>query len=398
MLRNQIILILTILLIIACGDNSHSNIKPVDRTRTIELGNELVIGLENEADSVSQILGEPVGVVTDKEGNIYIGDKASLTIKVFDKDGNYLKSLGGRGRGPNEFHDISFMGLTQENNILVLDRGNFRYTTITKEGEYVDSYTIKFENQFYLKGIDFVDDKLLGLYLKQGSTQEPGFADLYKRSFFKIMSKDLETKYAEFAPFYELGIEDSFGWVTNALYQGSFAVNHRLKEIYFSPGIYTGDIYVYREESNGDWKLDQTFNGTPTHFKPYVTYNTESEYESNKDYPAVSRTSFSGAAHRGRVYSINTGLFVLPAKKKVIHFYGEWREGDVSMEEGNPLDIFVQIFDRDGNILQQSYLFSLEYDRTPRYPFVNWMDKDENFYLIDYSDSAPVVRRFNLDL
>lgn len=397
MLRNQIILFLNILLLIACSNNN-SDTKPVDRIPTIETLNELIIGLENEADTVAQILGQPVGIVTDKEGNIYIGDKASLTIKVFDKEGNYLKSLGGRGRGPNEFHDISFMGLTNDDNILVLDRGNFRYTTITKEGEYVSDYIIKFENQFYLKDIGYLDDKLIGLYLYQGIVEEPDYSDLTNRNFFRVLSKDLEEKEYEFAPLSDLQLNDIFSWVYTQLYQGSFALDEGLSTIYFSPAIYTGTIYSYKNENDTEWKLTKKVQGTSPHFTPYIPYNSTAEYKENSDYPSTRMMAYSGDWHRGRIYSIDAGIHFLPEKEQIAHFYGEWREGDVSMEDGNLLDLSVQIFDLDGNIVDQSYLFSLPYEMQPYVPIVNWVDREENFYLIDYIDSAPVVRRFALDL
>lgn len=399
MLRDLIIIIISLfLLLFTSCNNRNSNTKAVDRIPEIDFETDLVIGLENEADSVSQILGEPVGVVTDKEGNIYIGDKASLTIKVFDKDGTYLKSLGGRGRGPNEFHDISFIGLTHDKNILVLDRGNFRYTTITKEGKYVSDYVIKFENQFYLEDVHYLDDMLIGLYFYQGSAEEPNYSDLTERNFFRVLSKDLERKEYEFAPLSDLELDDVFGWVYTQLYQGSFALDNKSRTIYFSPPIYTGKIYSYKKENDDLWKLRTQFQGTSPYFTPYIAYTSTAEFEESSDYPNVRKMAYSGDWHMGRIYSISAGIYFLPKKEQIIHFYGEWREGDVSMEDGNMLDLSVQVFDSDGNIIDQSYLFSLPYDRQPFYPIVNWVDEEENFYLIDYVDSAPVVRRFALDL
>ncbi|MFD2531978.1 6-bladed beta-propeller [Gracilimonas halophila] len=397
MLDNNLLLVLLIMLITACGTDQQ-NSKSADRTRTIEISNELVIGLENEADAITQILGQPVGVLTDKEGNIYIGDKASLTIKVFDKDGNYLKSLGGRGRGPSEFHDINFMGTAPGDNILVLDRGNFRYTTITKEGEYVSDYIIKFENQFYFKDADFIDNKIIGLAYSQASAIESDYSDLPKRNFLKILSTDLNEKEYEFAALSDLEIKDVFSWVYSLLYQGSITLNKESEIIYFSPGIYTGIIYSYKKVDDAEWKLNKKIEGTSPYTTPYILYHSSAEYEENSEYPSARMIGYSGDWHRGRIYSIDAGVHFMPETEKIAHFYGEWREGDTRMEDGNLLDLSVQIFDLDGNIVDQSYLFSLPYDMQPYFPIVNWMDEEENFYMIDYEDSAPVVRRFALDL
>ena len=44
-----------------------------------------------------------VSLVIDDAGNIYILDKKAANIKIFNKDGNFLKIIGRRGEGPGEF-------------------------------------------------------------------------------------------------------------------------------------------------------------------------------------------------------------------------------------------------------------------------------------------------------
>ena len=111
LLHRLSIIVSTIILISCSGEDEHYI--DVDRSNvpdTITMKTNLVIGLEDQP--VEHQFGQPIAVRTDVEGNIYVADRASKYIKVFDQDGNYLRSLGGRGRGPGEFQEMEFMEWT----------------------------------------------------------------------------------------------------------------------------------------------------------------------------------------------------------------------------------------------------------------------------------------------
>jgi hypothetical protein len=54
-------------------------------------------------------IGWFAGLGVAASGRIFIGDYTGLNIHVFDPDGSYLKSLGGRGPGPGEYNSIADM-------------------------------------------------------------------------------------------------------------------------------------------------------------------------------------------------------------------------------------------------------------------------------------------------
>lgn len=383
--------------LMACSETDKAS-KTIDRTPTIPIETDLVIGRDDAPDSLEYILGEPVAVRTDEAGNIYIADRASLTVKVFDANGNYLRSMGGRGRGPTEFHDINFMERTPEGHFLFLDRGNLRYTTLTKSGEFVSGNTINLADQFYLKGVEYYDDKLLALYLKTSLIDKENPREHFSREFFHTYSPDLQTRYASFGPFHLTGITETFPWNMISTYNGSFDLTKSPRMLVFSLGIYTGSLYVFREKEEHHWELDTTWTGTSPHAEPYLIYETEEQYNAAADYPGATWLIFSGTMGRGKLNSLDAGIFYLPAREQIVHFYAEWREVNKTLEEGNLLDLSVQVFDLEGNILDQSYLLSMKYGRQYFYNLVNWMDEQENFYLLDYSNGEPAVRRFTLDL
>ncbi|MFQ5570011.1 MAG: 6-bladed beta-propeller [Rhodothermales bacterium] len=45
--------------------------------------------------------GKVESIATDSEGHIYVADGASMSIRVFDKNGRYVRTIGSHGRGPS---------------------------------------------------------------------------------------------------------------------------------------------------------------------------------------------------------------------------------------------------------------------------------------------------------
>ena len=132
---------LVCLILHSCNSEEEQSIADIE---LVESHTDLAIGLPDQ--SLEYQFGEPVAVRTDQEGLIYVADRGSMEVKVFDSDGQYIKSIGGRGRGPGEIHEIELMEMTPEDNIVILDRVNLRFMTIDRDGEQVDMYPYNLEN------------------------------------------------------------------------------------------------------------------------------------------------------------------------------------------------------------------------------------------------------------
>ena len=102
-----------------------------DAVRLVE---DLVIG--NDLSDPGSIIYEPYGVVAAPNGNIFVGDRGSMHIKMFSPEGEYLKTLGQEGQGPGEFARLS--GITIAGDVLLVsDTGNRRFSTWTLGGEFI---------------------------------------------------------------------------------------------------------------------------------------------------------------------------------------------------------------------------------------------------------------------
>ncbi len=77
------------------------------------------------------------GIDVDGEGNIYLIDALSAHIRVFDKDGQYLRTIGRKGQGPGEIQSPYYVQITPQNEVLVYDFMAQRMIFYSLEGEFL---------------------------------------------------------------------------------------------------------------------------------------------------------------------------------------------------------------------------------------------------------------------
>ncbi len=97
---------------------------------------------KQESDSTQYLFSGPKALVTDGRGRVYIADGSSNIIRVFNQKGQYVTSVGRRGRGPGEFLTIEDLAVDSENNLYVLDRILRRVTVFTDNLKERETYNI----------------------------------------------------------------------------------------------------------------------------------------------------------------------------------------------------------------------------------------------------------------
>ncbi|MCP2621179.1 6-bladed beta-propeller, partial [Candidatus Aminicenantes bacterium AC-334-E05] len=120
----------------------------------------------------------------DSKNNLYILDTYEGIITVYDENGNFVRSFGGKGQGPNEFYNATFM-LIKKDKIYVY-QGLYEIKVLTLEGELIKRYQVSLyiENPLRPK---VVGDKF---YLLKGRTD---------RTFTKlelVLSSELNEKFS----------------------------------------------------------------------------------------------------------------------------------------------------------------------------------------------------------
>ena len=85
---------------------------------TYELEEDLSIGNE---DDENYVFYRGVRIEADTDGSIFILDRGNNRIQKYDKEGNYLQTIGRKGQGPGEFERPYAIHLDSEENIYVQD-------------------------------------------------------------------------------------------------------------------------------------------------------------------------------------------------------------------------------------------------------------------------------------
>jgi len=82
----------------------------------------------------TEVFGSIADIESDADGNIYVLDRLSREVRVFDHDGRHVRTFGGIGRGPGEFQDPWILKWTPRGELLVIDVGANRYVIFSTAG------------------------------------------------------------------------------------------------------------------------------------------------------------------------------------------------------------------------------------------------------------------------
>lgn len=106
---------------------------------TFELEEDLLI---DDKEGIDYFFEWPCDLNVDSNGNIYVCDQRQHKVYVFDKLGNYLKTLGGEGQGPGEFNTPTRIVIDSEDRINVLDKR--RLQLFDNKADFIKSINFKF--------------------------------------------------------------------------------------------------------------------------------------------------------------------------------------------------------------------------------------------------------------
>jgi hypothetical protein len=170
---------------------------------------ELSIGEAEDAEEY--MLSSVIDLAVDDAGSIYAADMKENHIKVFDRNGGYLKTIGRSGQGPGEFSRITDIQITPKNELLVYDRMAFKLTFFALDGHYI--------RNIHLKGIQAlrIRENAKGNYLV--STLE--FQGQYGTNTFRSSREVIE--YSSDLTFIRIIIKDKFRKAGVPLHPGMLA-------------------------------------------------------------------------------------------------------------------------------------------------------------------------------
>lgn len=89
------------------------------------------------------LFGQINSLAVDPMGRIWVLDGQAQEIRVFDTDGEYVRTIGRKGGGPGEFAQAVHVGMAHGGNVWVADPQNNRVSVFDTSGTYVEGKEMK---------------------------------------------------------------------------------------------------------------------------------------------------------------------------------------------------------------------------------------------------------------
>ncbi len=114
---------------------------PKIKNPTVQLKEELAIGIE-EGDE-NYLFYMPNDVAVDSKENIYVLEYGNCRLQVYNKNGNYLRTISRKGQGPGEIWAPTGLDIDKHDNIYLVDSIMRRVTILNPDGTYNNNFSIE---------------------------------------------------------------------------------------------------------------------------------------------------------------------------------------------------------------------------------------------------------------
>jgi 6-bladed beta-propeller len=142
--------------------------KPVFLNAEFKFERDLIIG---QASGKPEYLFSQIREFdVDSKGNIYVIDLKENNIRVFDKNGAYIRTVGRSGQGPAEFTEPGNVHVTDAGEIMVTDGGSQCVKVFSSDGTYRRRYLLR---KFYPMKSAYGPGNIY--YFMSFSQEPPGF-------------------------------------------------------------------------------------------------------------------------------------------------------------------------------------------------------------------------------
>ena len=108
----------------------------------VDLPLEKLFSLGGESEDDEQIFGLVQHILLDEDGNSYLLDQQLNEIRVFDAEGDFLRTIGREGEGPGEFRNPQTFFFLPDGRIGVTQMMPARIAVLDREGEGGDDLPV----------------------------------------------------------------------------------------------------------------------------------------------------------------------------------------------------------------------------------------------------------------
>jgi len=147
--------------------------EPLYGELVFDLEEDLSIGRE---DDDNYMFFQIIDIKVDGDGNIYVFERGNMRVQKFDRDGNFLCTIGRQGEGPGEYQRPIELLLADQRAIIGV-KDMMKLILFDKDGNYLDK-DIPFEKYFHDLVIDSSGTLWGYCYDREGDDEVT--ADLFK--------------------------------------------------------------------------------------------------------------------------------------------------------------------------------------------------------------------------
>lgn len=328
-------------------------------------------------------------VKTDSKNNIYIqeykqGNTGNIAmITKYSPEGKYLTAIGKLGEGPGEFQRITDFIFLENDNLYLIDDLSQRttiYNNETKKFEVIG----QINPPVFLPMIYFYSpDKLLVINNNEQRANE---------NLLYIKSLDWKTTFYDFGHpsvfinSTDPNFDDKINYHSNPLNICLAGEN----KIIAAPYFYDGELTILTNE-NGAWKAKRVKGFQPKYDSFEKISRKEFEKISSKKEIHTGGGGSSRFQYDYLQHSCSSSLFTYK-NKYILHFFSVCRHSSY-------VDRRIDVFDIDGKYLGGKVLSTRTAGNTQITSLsVLWKDKDENFYIVEYANRVPILKKVKLDI
>lgn len=136
-----IILAATLALLLAAPLIAQETVTLPRRAKALSGPVTTVYSVGKEEGASHEILSNVQAAVFDRQNNLYVLDAGNFRVLVFDPQGRFVRQIGKQGQGPGEITFPTGLALTADGHVAVSDAGRGGFSLFTREGEYVRHVT-----------------------------------------------------------------------------------------------------------------------------------------------------------------------------------------------------------------------------------------------------------------
>ncbi len=331
-----------------------------------------ILTIGDSSESEHYWFRNPTEIRTDKNGNIYVSDRNSSQIKVFNKDGNFINTYGNKGKGPGEFQEVTSFHVTSEFDLLIFDHVSQKISIKKSRDEHFLDDVLSFDEYVKVHQILETENDELVIFYTSNSSYRKGELNLKIQagSDFRDISIDANKIW---------DLDESFNRAALIFAQVNLWLHRDI--LLISPAYYSGNVFVSDIEEG---IISQNITG----FQPVLpTYKILPEDYINKE--RTNTSMYSGQAGRfiAKIYNSSRGITVID--NEILEFVFMDRNPDVVK---NDLQFGVNRF-----TLDREFLGFYEIRNHPKknadtfYMKLMWKDDQDQLYFVD-TLNEPVIR------